>query len=716
MCLGFYIVTHSNISIIALVLGFFVFLRDKKNIVNITFFLLTLSIFFWSAFYVIWLLSKDEQSALFWARTLNVASYLIPVFYLHWIVSLLKLRRKEIVIFYYLLTGFFLAFSYSELMIYGVKPVLNFPYFPQANWMYVLWLVVEWGIIILYTQSVLIKEIRKSKGNYRQQLLYVLVSSIIGFIGGSTNHLLMFGLNIPPIGSSFVGIYPILFAYAIVKHRLMDIKIILRRSSVYLISLFSVIVPAIGIKIAFAYWWPHAVLWGDFLILIGSLAVFKPLQKYYYRLANKYFFSSLYDSREVIAELSDRLRSTLDINKIYSSIYKVLAQAFRFQAFAVLAYDEKKKVYTVQYNRGFHIKGRKKFSGNRELHRIFIKKNKPIVVEEVKEIYYNKKTKDIIDLLIKLKVEVLNPLNIKNRTIGLLVLGPKQSKDMYNDEDLKVLRVIGAQAAIAIENAWLFKETKQFAEKLKKEVKAATADLRAANQRLKQLDAAKSEFISIASHQLRTPLTIIKGYISMMIEGNFGKLTKRELEPLRKVYLSNERLIRLVENLLNVSRIESGRLQFHFQPVQIEGLISDVVIELSGNAKKKGIELNLKMPRTPLPVIKADEEKLRQVVMNLIDNAIKYTDKGWIEVKVDLIDGQIRVCVTDTGMGIALEDLPNLFKKFSRGSGTFLVHTEGTGLGLFVARKMIEAHGGQIWAESKGKGQGAKFCFQLPVK
>jgi signal transduction histidine kinase len=449
---------------------------------------------------------------------------------------------------------------------------------------------------------------------------------------------------------------------------------------------------------------------------MGALAVFKPLQEYYYRLANKYFFSSLYDSREVIAELSDRLRSTLDINKIYRSIYKVLARAFRFQAFGILAYDEKKKVYTVQYNRGFHLEGRKKFPGNDELHRLFIKKNEPIVVEEVKETHYNKKTKDIIDLLIKLKVEVLTPLNIKNRTVGLLVLGPKQSKDMYNDEDLKVLRVIGAQAAIAIENAWLFEETKQFAEKLKEEVKVATADLRAANERLKQLDAAKSEFISIASHQLRTPLTIIKGYISMMLEGNFGRLTKRELEPLKKVYLSNERLIRLVENLLNISRIESGRLQFVFQSMQIEGLVSDVVTELSGNAKKKGIKLNLKMPRTPLPPVKADEEKLRQVVMNLIDNAIKYTDRGRVDVSVALVNGQVRVCVADTGMGIAPEDLPNLFKKFSRGSGTSLVHTEGTGLGLFVARKMIEAHGGRIWAESKGEGQGAKFCFQLPVK
>ena len=287
---------------------------------------------------------------------------------------------------------------------------------------------------------------------------------------------------------------------------------------------------------------------------------------------------------------------------------------------------------------------------------------------------------------------------------------------MYNEEDLKVLEVVGAQTAIALGNALLYKETKDFSIKLEKEVEKATHDLKKANVQLKKLDAAKSEFISIASHQLRTPLTVIKGYISMMLEGNFGQLTDSEKESLEKVFESNERLIQLVENLLNISRIESGRLQFNFEEVDFSKMVASVVEELSGYVKKKNLRLEYKPPAKPLPLVKLDEEKIRQVVMNLVDNAIKYTKQGGITVRVEQSRENITFCVSDTGMGISEADLANLFKKFSRGSGTSLVHTEGTGLGLYVASIMIESHQGRIWAESAGEGKGSKFCFALPVK
>ena len=140
-----------------------------------------------------------------------------------------------------------------------------------------------------------------------------------------------------------------------------------------------------------------------------------------------------------------------------------------------------------------------------------------------------------------------------------------------------------------------------------------------------------------------------------------------------------------------------------------------MVEELSGNAKKKSLVLEYKPPVKSLPLIKMDEEKIRQVVMNLVDNAIKYTKQGNIAVSLELLNHNLKLCVADLGMGIKPDDMVNLFKKFSRGTGTFLVHTEGTGLGLYVARMMIEAHHGNIWAESDGVGKGSKFCFELPA-
>ncbi|MFA4941793.1 MAG: ATP-binding protein, partial [Patescibacteria group bacterium] len=364
---------------------------------------------------------------------------------------------------------------------------------------------------------------------------------------------------------------------------------------------------------------------------------------------------------------------------------------------------------------GFNLEKQRKFLENKDLHEMFIDRNEPIVVEEVKHTFYNRKTKGMIDLLEKLNVDILIPLNVKDKTIGLMVLGSKESGDMYNDEDLRVLKIVSAQAAMAIENALLYGETLNFNIKLKKEIEKATEELRRANEELKKLDQAKSDFISIASHQLRTPLTVIKGYISMILENNFGKVEGSIRDPLVKVYESGERLIRLVENLLNISRIESGRLQFSYEVMPLEKIVDSVVGELSGYAAKKGLKLEYAKDEK-LPSIKIDEEKIRQVVMNLIDNAIKYTKRGKILVSLKKEKNNIQFCVADNGMGISKEDLPNLFKKFSRGANTSTVHTEGTGLGLYVAKEMIDAHNGKIWAESKGKGKGSKFCFEIPIK
>ncbi|MFH1427911.1 MAG: HAMP domain-containing sensor histidine kinase, partial [Patescibacteria group bacterium] len=187
-------------------------------------------------------------------------------------------------------------------------------------------------------------------------------------------------------------------------------------------------------------------------------------------------------------------------------------------------------------------------------------------------------------------------------------------------------------------------------------------------------------------------------------------------DSLEKVYESSERLIQLVENLLNISRIESGRLQFDYEVMNLEKIVNSVIEDLSNTIKKKKLKLIYNKPAKPLTRVKIDEEKIRQVVLNLIDNAIKYTKKGNITINLSKVKSGIQFCIVDSGMGIRPEDLSNLFKKFSRGKGTSTIHTEGTGLGLYVAKQMVEAHQGKIWAESAGEGKGSKFCFVLPIK
>ena len=250
-------------------------------------------------------------------------------------------------------------------------------------------------------------------------------------------------------------------------------------------------------------------------------------------------------------------------------------------------------------------------------------------------------------------------------------------------------------------------------------------ELEQANRKLKKLDEAKSEFISIASHQLRTPLTAIKGYGSMLLDGDFGELKEqRQRDAIEKMFISNNRLIALVENLLNVSRIESRRLRFDFKKQQLEALVSESVAILQKTAENAGLYLKLEKPASsarnnradkPLPAVYMDDEKIRQVALNFIDNAIKYTRTGGITVSLFAENSSVVCKVADTGIGVSETDKSRLFQKFTRGKDAFLVNTEGTGLGLYVAQMMVNSHRGKIWVESDGAGKGSKFCFSLPV-
>ncbi len=253
----------------------------------------------------------------------------------------------------------------------------------------------------------------------------------------------------------------------------------------------------------------------------------------------------------------------------------------------------------------------------------------------------------------------------------------------------------------------------------KEELQMISDSLASANERLRRLDNAKSEFISIASHQLRTPLTAIKGYVSLILEGSYGKVSAEVEDVLEKVYGVQGQLAQLVEDLLNVSRIESGRIQYQYAPVRLEMIITDLVDMFSITAKDKGIALRMHLSKKALPQLTIDAGKIKETISNLIDNAVKYTPQGG-EVRIFLEGDEerhvARVTVEDTGVGILPEDKDRLFEKFVRSKETAKMVTSGTGLGLYVGKNFVEAHGGRIWAESEGQGQGARFIVELPYE
>ncbi|MDP2641446.1 MAG: ATP-binding protein [Candidatus Yanofskybacteria bacterium] len=250
----------------------------------------------------------------------------------------------------------------------------------------------------------------------------------------------------------------------------------------------------------------------------------------------------------------------------------------------------------------------------------------------------------------------------------------------------------------------------------KEELQKLTEKLALANENLIKLDKAKTEFVSIASHQLRTPLTAVKGYLSLILEGSYGKVSKQVADPLKKMYESNERLIHLVNDLLNISRIQSGKTDMEWGSIDIEKLVLDIMEELNVKAEEKTIELKLEKLTPSLPMIQVDREKIRNVLLNIIDNAIRYTEQGSITIRVAHADGSVRIAVQDTGQGMTKEEIAPLFESFTRGNAGQKMWTEGTGLGLYIAKQFIAMHKGKIWAESEGKGKGSTFSIELPIE
>lgn len=253
--------------------------------------------------------------------------------------------------------------------------------------------------------------------------------------------------------------------------------------------------------------------------------------------------------------------------------------------------------------------------------------------------------------------------------------------------------------------------------KAKEKIQNLAKDLEAANVELKKLDKAKSEFLSIASHQLRTPLTAIKGYSSMILEGAFGKFSEGVKDATGKILESSRQLVLMIDDFLDISKIEAGKMSYEFSTFNLDDLIKKMVKGFLDN-NKKARELNLKYitSNQDFP-IRGDINKISQVVSNLLDNAVKYTPTGYINVHLDKNqkgDAAI-LTVKDTGIGISKETMAKLFQKFSRSEKSSLFNTSGSGLGLYVAKRIITDHKGRIWVESDGPGKGSSFFVELPL-
>lgn len=250
----------------------------------------------------------------------------------------------------------------------------------------------------------------------------------------------------------------------------------------------------------------------------------------------------------------------------------------------------------------------------------------------------------------------------------------------------------------------------------REKIEKLAKDLEAANNKLQELDQLKSEFLSLATHQIRAPLTAIKGYSSMLLEGDFGVLPKKATESVETIMKSCQNLINIVGDFLNISRIEQGRMTYEKSVFDVGELVKEVANEIKPNILNANLKLELLVPENLNARVNADRSKIKQVIGNVIDNSIKYTLEGSIKVAVAKDSQIVKIAIKDTGVGIDPSEMGKLFNKFSRTKDAGKTNVIGTGLGLYIAKKMVEAHRGDIKVSSDGVGKGTTFIIELPLQ
>jgi signal transduction histidine kinase len=292
-------------------------------------------------------------------------------------------------------------------------------------------------------------------------------------------------------------------------------------------------------------------------------------------------------------------------------------------------------------------------------------------------------------------------LMARRQIVGLLVVGYNYPMTQLARADTDLLDRLSETIGVALDNKLLFEENQH-----------VLRQLRESNTKLRALDEAKDDFISMASHQLRTPLTSVKGYISMLLEGDAGKLTPLQKKLLTQSFFSSQRMVYIIADLLNVSRLKTGKFIIDAVPVSLADVVQEELEQLKDTAVSRSLTLEYKKPKN-FPELMLDETKTRQIIMNFVDNAIYYTPAGG-RIKIRLINnpGTVEFRVEDNGIGVPRSEQPHLFTKFYRAGNARKARPDGTGLGLFMAKKVIIAQGGAlIFDSTEDKGSTFGFVF-----
>ena len=695
------------VSLSALFLGLITYLNNPKNISNKIFGLLCVASASYTSFNFI--ADIDQQNALIWTRTTFAAAVLVILFMFLFISNFpRKVLGYHNQISAAVIGGLLLVMSYTPFIVEAVKLKQDKTDVIIGPW-YLLFII--YVVISLISMSILIHRTYRQAGPLdRQRINYVLGGFFITVLLISITNIilpLLAGNNdLSTYGSYFVLIFIIFCSLAIVRTRLFNLRLVVARSITYILLLIS-----LGLVYGLLFFVTTQLFVNDFgtktsesflsTVLALILAfTFQPLRGIFERVTDRIFYRDRYDSQQVLNQFSGILVSELNLDRILRRTLADICTQLRIQFGQVIVYNND-RIYRIEH----HGPLPKRLMVAPELKRL----NHAILVTDELSDGEQKQ------ILTEHGIRVSLTLRTREEFIGHLLLGDKLSGDIYSSQDIEILEILSKQLAVAVQNAKAYAEIQEFNQTLQARVDHATSRLRVANRHLKELDKTKDEFISMASHQLRTPLTTIKGYLSMMLEGDAGKMSKTQSEFAGYAFGSSERMVNLISDLLNVSRLSAGRFIIQTKPTDMVGMIRDEVRQLENHAKAKHLKLIFDEPKEALPLAEIDDNKTRQVVMNFIDNAIYYTPSGNVTVHLDQTGERVRLRVTDTGIGVPDEAKKKLFSKFYRADNAQSVRPDGTGLGLYLARRVVEDQGGTILFEST-IGKGSMFGFELPLQ
>lgn len=696
-----------------IVLGLFTFRKNPNATVNRLFTFLNLQIAIWALANYFSLHDSSTSMTLVWIRLVMFdSSFMGPTIYLF--IKAFPKQKLNIKKIY--LVGIWLfaiitsIFALSPYMFTSVS-ITSGNVQPTPGPAIILFAINFIGFLILSFITLVVKFIR-SKGLERNQIKFLLLGIIITFsLIAITNFLLVILFkhsSLVAFGPMFSLILIGFTSYAIVKHRLLDIGLIVARSVTYTVialifgGLFSFDLFYVGTSLLnIPYTMSGFILYGTTMLVVAFS--FEPLKKFLNNYTDQIFYKGYYDSQKLLYTLSQIMSSTINLDLLTERILDQALSQMRITKGAFILF-QKNGPQTIEY---IKTKDYDKLTfSQKEL--LSLEKNRTIMLfEDLEE-------GEIKQIMRNLNISALLPLRVNDNEIGFFILGEKASGDIYSQQDIDILEILAPQLSVAIQNAKEYDEIKRFNVTLREEIDKATKDLKAANDRLRSLDRLKDEFVSLASHELRTPMTAISSYIWLVKKDT--NLTDLQKTYLANTYESVQRLIRLVNDMLNVSRIESGRMIIKPQPNSIEEVVGEVMTELMPKAQEQKLTLLEEKPQQSLPKVMIDKDKIKEVIMNLVGNSLKFTPEGGkITISFSEHNDMVEVHVTDTGTGIKKEDMPKLFKKFGMIDDNYLNTTpgQGTGLGLYISKSIVQLHGGSIWFESPGEHQGTTFSFSV---